>query len=237
MKLVVGNQKSYMDENKVGGFIEKLNNINHNHVIICPSFIYLDKFKSSKFLLGSQNVSSFDGGANTGEILCEQLKSIGINISIVGHSERRQKLNESNEDINIKIKRLLDNKMTPILCVGESKEEKENGETTAILLSEIEGALKEVPLDLISKIIIAYEPIWSIGTGDIPSNDEIEAIIKYIKTILKDNYNSSNTVLYGGSVNSKNIDELNKIDVVDGYLVGGASAKIDEFLEIINKCQ
>jgi len=237
MKLVVGNQKSYLDKDGVNAFIKKLGNIKSENVIICPSSIYLSEFVDIDVLIGSQNVSNYDSGATTGELSSKQLKSIGVKFTIVGHSERRQKLNESIEDTNIKIKNLLDEDIIPILCVGETKEEKEQNKTKDILFDEIDGAFKDLLMNSIGKIIIAYEPIWSIGTGLTPTNEEINDIAKSIREHITDNYNTDNLILYGGSVSASNIDELNKIDLVDGYLIGGASTKGDEFLQIIDKCK
>lgn len=237
MKLVVGNQKSYLDKNKIDEFVVNIRNVKSNNVIVCPSSIYFNDFKESSILLGSQNVSNYGLGATTGELSCEQLKSVGINISIVGHSERRAMLGESISDTNIKVKRLLENEMIPILCVGETLEERNQNKTEEVVFNEIKGAFESIDKSLIGKIIIAYEPIWAIGTGVVPTNKEIENTIKNIKRFLSDNYNCSNLVLYGGSVSGKNIDELNKVSSIDGYLIGGASTKIDEFLEIIEKCK
>lgn len=237
MKLVVGNQKSYLEKEKTLKFAEELNKVTYSNVIICPSYIYFNMFNNENILLGSQNVSSYTSGATTGELSCEQLKSMGVSLSLVGHSERREKLHESIEDTNIKIKRLLENNMVPILCVGETKEEKDNNKTEEIVLDEIKGAFLNVDNELISKIIIAYEPIWSIGTGVIPTIEDINNIAITIKNYLIKNYNTNNILLYGGSVNKNNIDELNTISNIDGYLIGGASTKIDEFIEIIEKCQ
>lgn len=237
MKLIVGNQKSYLDENQIESFLEKIDYIYGDKVIICPSSIYFNKFRDKNILLGSQNVSKYDSGATTGELSSEQLKSVGIDFSLVGHSERRQMLGESISDTNTKIKKLLNNLIVPILCVGETEIERDNENTKAVIAKQLDGALTTLDTDLAEKVIIAYEPVWAIGTGKIPTNSEIEDIVNYIKDLLKRNYNSSNLVLYGGSVNTKNIDELNKIDVVDGYLIGGASTKIDEFIEIINRCK
>lgn len=237
MKIVIGNQKSYLDNHEINEFVKELQSINFHNVIICPSSIYFDKFKDKEILLGSQNVSSYPKGATTGELSAEQLKSIGVNFSIVGHSERRELLKESNDDISLKIKCLLENHMVPILCIGETPIEREEGTAKEVLSSQLKGALENIPSEFVEKVIIAYEPIWAIGTGLVPTNEEITEIAKYIRDFLKEHYNSSPIVLYGGSVNQKNIDELNKIDIVDGYLIGGASTKIQEFLNIIEKCQ
>lgn len=236
MKLIVGNQKSYMNSKSIDDFLDGIS-FTTNNVVVCPSSIYFNKFNDINVLLGSQTVSNYDSGAMTGELSCEQLKSINVHFSIVGHSERREKTHESIEDTNIKVKNLLDNKMIPILCVGETKEERDNNKTKEVIEKELVGAFKDITSNLLQNVIIAYEPIWAIGTGVIPSNLEIEEIVKYIKDFVKEQYNTSNIVLYGGSVNSKNIDELNKIYIVDGYLIGGASTKKQEFMEIIEKCK
>jgi len=237
MKLVIGNQKCYLDKSEIEKFKLGIKEINSNNFILCPSNIYLSEFNECNFLLGSQNISKYDKGATTGEVSCEQLKSMGINFSIVGHSERRELFNETIYDTKTKVKKLLENKMIPILCVGETKEERDSLKTKTVIFEELEGALLELEKELIEKVIIAYEPIWSIGTGVIPSNGEIEEVINSIKEFLQSNFNSANTVLYGGSVSIKNIDELNKIKVVDGYLIGGASTRVDELIEIIEKCK
>ncbi len=237
MKLVVGNQKSYLNKESVKEFVKGLGNINSDNVVICPSSIYLSEFDSVNILLGNQNVSNYDSGATTGELSSKQLKSMGVKFCIVGHSERRQKLNESIIDTKIKIKNLLDENIIPILCVGETKEEKDLGKTKDIIFQELDGAFEDLLMNSIGKVIIAYEPIWSIGTGLTPTNDEIIDITKSIRGHIVDNYNTDNLILYGGSVSTSNIDELNKIDLVDGYLIGGASTKANEFLQIIDKCQ
>lgn len=237
MKLVVGNQKNYLTKEQVLEFIKGLGNIKNDNVIICPSSIYINDFQNIGILLGGQNVSCYDSGANTGEISGEQLKSVGVNFCIVGHSERRQKLNESISDTNIKIRKLLEQGIVPILCIGETKEEKESGQTIEILTKEIDGAFRDLLINSMEKIIIAYEPIWSIGTGITPTNDEIIDISKKIRQHLNKVHNVDNLILYGGSVSANNISELNKINTVDGYLIGGASTKVNEFLKIIDECR
>lgn len=237
MKLVIGNQKNYLSDTQIQEFKRNFQKVADSNFILCPSSIYFHEFKNADVLLGSQNVSLYDSGANTGELSCEQLKSIGVNFSIVGHSERRKQFNETIEDTNVKIKNLLNHKMIPILCIGETKEEKDSGKTKEVLLQELEGAFKNIDNKLIDKIIIAYEPIWSIGTGVVPTNNEIEEISMYIRDFVRDNYGCATILLYGGSVNLKNIDKLNEIDIIDGYLIGGASTKINELSQIIDKCK
>lgn len=237
MKLVIGNQKSYLEKDEIDSFKQIIKEANKDNFILCPSSIYLSEFSDLGITLGCQNVSKYNKGAITGELSCEQIKSMGVNFGIVGHSERRQMFNETIEDTNLKVMKLLENGMVPILCVGETKEERDNLKTRDIVLNEIEGALNGLDKELIEKIIVAYEPIWSIGTGVVPSNSEIEEITKSIKEFLQEKYNSSNKVLYGGSVSCNNVEELNLISEVDGYLIGGASTKANELIEIIKKCE
>ena len=238
MKLIIGNQKAYLDSNQINQFISgSLNLATNDNVIICPSSIYIERFKKTPFLLGSQNISNYPSGSSTGELSAEQLKSVGIKFAIVGHSERRQNQHETNEEINAKIKQLIKYDITPILCVGESKINRESKKYKEVILTEINEALNDLSTDSVDKIIIAYEPIWSIGTGIIPTNEQIDEMSKYIKEIIKKDYNCDMKVLYGGSVNDNNVGTLNKITSVDGYLIGGASTKIEEFKKIIERCQ
>lgn len=237
MKLVVANQKAYMTLDDINIFSEKTDSLKANNFVLCPSSVYLYKFIGSGIKLGSQTVSNFPKGANTGDVTCEQLKSCGVSFCLVGHSERREKGYESIPDTNIKINKLLSSGIIPILCVGETKGERDLGNAYKTISLEIEGALKDLSTDFVDKIIIAYEPIWSIGSGLIPTSEEIYDTVNYIKNLLQVNYQSTNLVLYGGSVNSSNIDELNVIANVDGYLIGGASTKIDELISIVDKCK
>lgn len=238
MKLVVGNQKAYLKRDEVLDFIEKTKNYDCSETIICPSSVYLDLYlDKSNYIVGSQDVSERPLGATTGEISAEQLNSIGVAYSIVGHSERRKDQHETSPMLVNKINRLFQNDITPILCIGETKEEKENNVTKDVVGKQIMEVFEELDPMKLEKIIIAYEPIWSIGTGLIPTNEEIEDTIAYIKDLIVDKYDKRVAVLYGGSVNKGNIDELNKIDLVDGYLIGGASTKAEEFLYIMSKCE
>lgn len=238
MKLVVGNQKTYLNRDQVLDFIDKTKDGKCSNVVICPSYIYLDMFlDKSAFLVGAQNVSCKGNGASTGEISAEQLNSLGVSYSIVGHSERRSDQKETSEMFYEKISRLLENDIIPIFCVGEHLEEKEKNITKDIVGRQIIEVFDRLDVNLMEKIIIAYEPIWSIGTGKIPTNEEIVDVTCYIKDLIQDKYGRRNLVLYGGSVNQKNVDTLNEIDVVDGYLIGGASTKPEELLYIMSKCE
>ena len=234
MKLVVGNFKMNLTLEEVNEYINYFKGKNYPNVVFAPSSIYLSKFVENNLKTSSQDVSFESIGAYTGDVSAIQLKSIGIDYSIVGHSERR-KYYSDDKYVNSKLKELINNNITPILCIGESKEEKDNGITLNILKKEIDMAFNG--LSSLDSIIIAYEPIWSIGTGIIPTNDDINETISFIKKYISEKYHTSNKVLYGGSVSNKNINELEKINVIDGYLVGGCSIKKEDFDLLINSVQ
>ncbi len=192
-------------------------NVEKEGLIVFPSYIYMNEFNG--FELGSQDVSIYKNGSYTGDISAEQLNSMNVNYCIIGHSERRKYYNENNEVLRLKLKQLIDNNIKPILCVGEN-----DGEDTLEVLKDQLSILKK------EDVIVAYEPVWAIGSGKIPTNEEIEKVVDYIKN----NYNVS--VLYGGSVDENNISELKKINGLSGFLVGKASCdfnKTNSMLDII----
>ena len=222
--IVALNNKSNLDKNEFISYLDNLKKINTNStLILCPTYLNIPLVDG--ILLGSQNVSKTDDGAFTGEISARELKSYGVKYSIVGHSERREYQKETNEDIKEKIVRLIENDITPILCIGESKLERDNNTYKEVLIKEL-SILEDVNKD----IIIAYEPIWSIGTGVIPTNEEIIEVFKLIKFICP-----NDKVLYGGSANNDNIDTLKQIELIDGYLLGGLSLKPDKLGEFLDK--
>lgn len=227
--IIALNNKSNLNKDEFLNYLKELESISYNKLILCPTYINIPLFNLNNIELGSQNVSKFTTGAHTGEVAASVLKSYGVKYSIVGHSERREN-GTSLEDTNIKIKRLLENDMIPILCVGENIELRKNNTYIEYINKEIEVAIKDLNETDISKIIIAYEPIYSIGTGLIPKNEEIEEVITNIKNKLP-----NNKVLYGGSVNEENIEILNKINNIDGYLLGGISLKPNNLKVLINK--
>lgn len=234
MKMLVLNHKMNFTYDEVNDYIKKINDIKTNklNLVVCPSYIYLTFFKYNNYSLGSQNVGMIEKGSLTGEISAMQLKKVGVRYCIIGHSERRMTLKETNEMINKKISLLQYNNIIPILCVGETLEEKRANLTIEVIKEEIDKAFMDI--SNIDNIIIAYEPIWSIGTGVIPSSVEIFNVIKEIKEHINVKYSTKLKVLYGGSVNSENINYLEEIKNIDGYLVGGASLDTKSVSHIIN---
>ena len=233
-KIVIGNQKMYMSINEVGEFLKEVTGkILTPNVIICPSSLYIPYFLKHKYSVGIQNICFENNGAYTGEVSSKQASDLGLKYALVGHSERRKYFNEDNELINKKIKTILENNMTPVLCIGETSEEKNLLKTNKVLKSNLISCLKNIKIDDLDKIVIAYEPIWAIGTNRIPTMAEIKENVKFIKEVIKKVYKKDIRVIYGGSINSNNIEKLTKIDNLDGFLVGGSSTKATEFLKII----
>ena len=234
MKLVIGNFKMNLDNREISDYLDFFKDKQYSNVIYAPTSIYLKDFVNLGFKVASQDVSFANSGAYTGDISVKQLKSIGVNYSIIGHSERRKYYDDS-KYVNDKVKLLLENGLIPILCIGETKEERELGKTKEVVFEEIDEAFNIIDKNGLNSVIIAYEPIWSIGTGVVPTNSEIYETIKNIKEYLNCKYLVNLKVLYGGSVSINNIDNLNEIENVDGYLVGGCSIKKEDFNELIKR--
>jgi len=236
MKYFIANHKNVLTKESIEQYIDSLSISSDNcKVIICPSNIYIPYFEKSDFDIGVQNVSYRQPAS--GEVSVEQIASMNIKYCIVGHSDNRINQFESNKIINNKICELLNVDITPILCVGENKEERSKTKTFSTISEEILLCLDGISPEKVEKIIIAYEPIWAISNGNepsiIPSNNEIEEVIVKIKTLIKDKYNVDVVVLYGGSVNLNNIKTLNEIECLDGYLIGAASTKVETFNALI----
>lgn len=194
-------------------------------LVLCPPSIYLSLFDKTGYDLGVQDISSFMDKTITGEIEASQVKSLGATYVIVGHSERRMYKHEINIDFINKINNALENKLNVIYCIGETLSDKENGSTYEVLEKQISEVLNNVE---IKNIMIAYEPVWAIGTGNVPSGKEIKENIDFINDLLYEKYEIKLDILYGGSVNDENIEELCGIKGLSGFLVGGASLDVDK---------
>jgi len=212
-------------------------------VAICPPFTSLRDvygvIKDCPIKLGAQDVYWEREGAFTGEVSAEMLRDAGCSFVIIGHSERRKYFGESNESVNKKIKAALFFNLTPIVCVGETLRQRQAGETLSVVEDHVRGALAGMESQGGMKIVIAYEPVWAIGTGVNATAQQAEEVHSYIRNLLKQMYSdevSKNLlILYGGSVKPSNIQELIKEEDIDGALVGGASLKVDSFMEIVKK--
>lgn len=246
-KLIVGNWKMNKDINESAALIEDLKNRLKDfrgevEIVICPPFTSLviasALIKDSPIRLGAQNMSDKDDGALTGEISARMLTAIGCQYVILGHSERRQYFKETNEYINLKVHKALKSNLIPIICVGETLEERESGVTDKVVSTQIKGVLRELTSDDMKKVIIAYEPVWAIGTGKNATQREANEVHKLIRKLVGQMYSwpvaESLTILYGGSVSPTNALELLSEPDIDGALVGGACLKADSFFSIIN---
>lgn len=232
---MVCNFKNKLLKNEIIEYNNSLQEIDGNHkLIIMPPFPFISLFTKNRYNLGAQDISSFIDKTITGEVTGEQIKSLGCNYVLVGHSERRIYKNEINIDFINKINNALENDLNVIYCIGETLQDKENGDTFIVLEKQVSEVLNNVE---IKNIIIAYEPIWAIGTGKTPSKEDIIETIDFIKDMIYEKYETKLEVLYGGSVSEKNIAELLKINALDGFLVGGASLDIDSVKKMLQEMQ
>ncbi len=246
-KMIVANWKMNITLKSSFEFIEKfLEKFSYNHssneIVICPPFIYLEalrqKLINTKIKIGAQNCFYESYGAFTGEISPNMLLELGINYVIMGHSERRLYFGESNYIINKKLLAVLKNNLKPILCVGETKTQRDMGLVNHVITNELENCLNGISEDNIENVVIAYEPIWAIGTGEAIKLEEAEEICKLIREIISRIYsrNISNKIkiLYGGSLNLENFKIFLNSENIDGGLIGNASLDASSFAEISN---
>lgn len=230
-KLLVFNHKMSLLYDDLYNYIERTNNIDtDNDIIICPSNIYLEAFiNNSEWSVGAQNMHYSIEELHTGEVSSNQLKSLGIEYTMIGHYERVSEFKENASIINQKLIAALDSNIFPILCFGENIDE----DYREVLPKLLDSYLKDI--ENIDFIIFAYEPIYAIGMGALPSTDKIKEISEFISKYLEDKYGKSATLLYGGSVDSSNIANIINIDTLSGVIVGNISSDIKE-VERIFKC-
>lgn len=238
-KYICGNWKMNKTSSEALEFASEINKFEFNKVdvLLAPSFVTLESLRKNlkdEIKVAGQNVSQFDEGAYTGEVSTTMLKDIGVDDVIIGHSERREKFLESDEIINAKVKKALEDDLSVILCLGESIEIKEEGREVDFVREELLNSLDGV--EKIEKITIAYEPIWAIGTGKTCSSEDAEKMCREIRNIIDEKYgevSQKTRILYGGSVKPSNAGEILSKENIDGVLVGGASLKASDFIEII----
>lgn len=210
-----------------------------SEVVVCAPFPYLSQVEAlithSQVKLGAQNLNISPGGAFTGEVSANMIKDFGARHVIVGHSERRSLYGETSALVAEKVKAALDNDLTPLLCVGESLEQREAGETETVVAEQINAVIELVGIGAFRNIIIAYEPVWAIGTGKTASPEQAQAAHLFIRSLLGESNESiaqSTHILYGGSMNAGNANELIACADIDGGLIGGAALKAEDFLQI-----
>lgn len=214
---------------------------NENEIVLCPPAVHLEKFsemlKMKNVFVGAQNIFWEERGSYTGEISSLMVKNIGCKYVILGHSERRKYFAESNENINSKIKSALKDGLVPIVCIGETREERENGDMVGVIVGQITESLEGIPVSKISEVVFAYEPVWAVGSDVTATSDEILEVRITIKKSIVEKYGTSLAeklrILYGGSVNSKNIIQVCVDPKMDGVLVGRESLASGEFLKIV----
>ncbi len=210
--------------------------------VLCVPFLSLKDMKKAcegtDVKIGAQNMHWEESGAFTGEVSPIMLKELDIDYVIIGHSERRLYFNETDETVNKKVLKALEYNIDPIMCVGETLEEKEAGNEKEVVKNQIVKGLKDVPSEDMEKIVVAYEPIWAIGTGKTASSDDANEMIGYIRQIIEEIYNNDVKekvrIQYGGSVKPSNVSELMEKEEIDGALVGGASLNAQDFKDLVN---
>ena len=243
---IAGNWKMFKTKTEALEFAESFKALYHDTDIkaaICAPFTQLDclvqAFAGSGVGVGAQNVHFADEGAYTGEVSLAMLKEIGVDYCIIGHSERREYFGETDETVNLKLKKLLsESEITPILCVGENLEQREAGEEKTIVSAQIKADLTGLSAEDVAKLVIAYEPIWAIGTGKTATPEQANEMCALIRETICELYDEDTCdqviIQYGGSVKPENATEIMNMEEIDGALVGGASLIPEKFMDIIN---
>lgn len=243
--LIAGNWKMFKTKAEALAFAEEFKGLYQGtdvQAAICAPFTNLEAlveaFKDTDIMVGAQNVHFADEGAYTGEISVSMLEEIGVDLCIIGHSERRQYCGETDETCNLKLKKLFEGSIRPILCVGESLEERDADKAFDIVKGQLEADLEGIAGEDIKKLVIAYEPIWAIGTGRTATPEQAEEMCAFIRETLIALYDEEVAdeviIQYGGSVKPANATEIMNQEEIDGALVGGASLKAKDFMEIID---
>ena len=246
-KIVAGNWKMNLDksssENLVKEILESTQEKKDIQIVLSPPFVYLEQIvkdcvSRTDVLIAAQNCSAYDNGAFTGEVSTNMLKSIGVDYVIIGHSERRQFFSESNDVLMNKISLSLSNNLKVIFCCGEDINQREKDLHFEIIENQLKSTVFKLSVNDFSKIVIAYEPIWAIGTGKTATSDQAQEIHGFIRSLITNNYNKdisdNTTILYGGSCKPSNAKAIFSEDDIDGGLIGGASLKSADFTSIIS---
>lgn len=242
---IAGNWKMFKTKAEAAAFAEEFRNLYKDtdvQTAICAPYtnleLLVEMFKGTGIGVGAQNVHFADEGAYTGEVSVAMLEEIGVDYCVIGHSERRQYFAETDETVNLKLKKLLAGTIRPIMCVGESLEQRDSGVLYDFVKSQLVNGLEGIEAEDMKKVVIAYEPIWAIGTGRTATPEQAEDMCAFIRNVLIELYGESVAdeviIQYGGSVKPANATEIMNQDEIDGALVGGASLKAQDFMNIID---
>lgn len=242
---IAGNWKMFKTKAEAREFAESFRGLYKGtdvRTAICAPYTDLDMlvemFRGTGIGVGAQNVHFADEGAYTGEISAAMLEETGVDYCIVGHSERRQYFGETDETVNKKLRKLFEGSITPIMCVGESLEERDAGNAETVVRAQLQEGLKDIPASDAAKLVIAYEPVWAIGTGRTATPEQAEKMCSSIRSTLTELYDEDVAdeiiIQYGGSVKPANATEIMNMPEIDGALVGGASLKPEDFMKIID---
>ena len=243
-KVIAGNWKMNKTAKEAEQFLQAVKETEvkeQTEAIVCAPFVYLPALvaeaKGSNIQIAAQNMHFENDGAFTGEVSPVMLQDIGVSHVVIGHSERREYFNETDETVNKKVHAAWNHQLTPIVCVGETLEQREANETLPLMEKQVRIALEGVSAELAKETIIAYEPIWAIGTGKTASSEDANEVCAHIRQVVRGLYNDEVAdqivIQYGGSVKPSNIDELLATSDIDGALVGGASLETDSFVSLI----
>lgn len=241
--LVAGNWKMNGSRDSINhlldGILAGIGSVKKAEVAVCVPYVYLqqvcDRLTGTAVAWGAQNINDHDSGAYTGEISGSMLKDFGCRYVIVGHSERRTLYRESEQDVAVRFKAVLAHGLVPVLCVGELLQERDRGMTNEVVTRQLDAVIEDVGIDAIGRCVIAYEPVWAIGTGKVATPmqaQEVHAMIRARLAGLSEDVAARVRILYGGSMKPANAGELIRMDDIDGGLIGGASLKAEDFLEI-----
>ncbi|MFP4456415.1 MAG: triose-phosphate isomerase [Clostridia bacterium] len=243
--IIAGNHKMNLLPNESAKFISSLLNLidasEKPEIILFPSYAsiakLLDKTQGTQISIGAQNIYYQDQGAYTGEVSADMVKDLGCEWVLCGHSERRDIFLDNDEQVNLKIKAAIKNDLKPMLCIGEHLNHRNNGETQDLLTSQLYGSLKGLSEESLKDLVIAYEPVWAIGTGKTATPEDAQSTINFIRNkladIFSDKFSDNIRILYGGSVNPNNVKQLMGQKDIDGALIGGASLKADSFAKLV----
>jgi len=240
--IVAGNWKMNASKEAVNtlvmGILAGMDSVN-TEVVVCPPYPYLSQVEAlmahSQLKLGAQSLNINTSGAFTGEVSAQMIKDFGAEYVIVGHSERRSLYGEENNLVAKKVKAALDNDLIPIFCVGETLEQRETGKTEVVVGEQLSAVIELLGIDAFLGIVVAYEPVWAIGTGVTATPEQAQTVHAFIRQLLAkhdDGIADMTTVLYGGSMNANNASDLLACEDIDGGLIGGASLKVEDFLQI-----